>query len=135
LAQTQLPEIARRVLEVDEKRFKGLARMALLMPYHIRADRLATTEIVLGRVNPGEREYRAVVEVPLCHERYGNSHGIFYARVEFCKPAWWSGIWSYLFFLGYQCMVARTSEPAKKGSRFCLRQRYCCRSIGIIQAL
>jgi len=85
LAQEQLLEIAKRILEVDEERFKELvrelARSELIKRHNNRRSRLADTRIVLGHIRRGVRRYEAVVKAQSCREDYGGGQGVFYVYV------------------------------------------------------
>jgi len=105
LAQAQLSEAARRVLEVDEESFKGLvrelARSELLKRHDNRRSRLADTRIVLGHIRRGVRRYEAVVEAQSCREDHGSGQGVFYVYVT-----------SASLELGFHCVAGYISPSA-----------------------
>jgi len=103
LSQSQLSELTRRVLGVDEEGFKEVtrefAREELLMEHDTRRRRLADAGIVLGSVEQvpvRRREYEAVAEVPLCRERHGDGKGVFRVVLD--------GAWgAMLLYLEHRC--------------------------------
>jgi len=79
-AQTQLPEQAKSVLEVDEERFRGFVEDLVLRAIDKRKTDLGDREIVLGRSGQGCRTsycvYCVTTAIPYCKEKYHDDTGI-----------------------------------------------------------
>jgi len=77
LAQPQLPELARRVLGVDEERFRGFIEDLVLRAIDKREADLLIAGIVLGGLGRGGGiKYSATTAIPYCREKYRTDTGI-----------------------------------------------------------
>lgn len=97
------------VLDTGEERFRELVReLARRAQYHIRRDRLRFSVIILGSIRPGERKYGAIVEAPLCGQRYGDGQGIFYVNVD-------QYLMNYFRFMNleFNCAADRSGKPIR----------------------